>query len=878
MRISAATVIALTLALLASVVRAQVDFDPPLDVSLAGPGVGLRIASADLDGDGILDLLVPRYEMVVSETPSLNLVLGDGAGNFPSQFQLAAGQNLYGLEVPDLNGDMVPDLVTTELFEPQSGPYGICLSIDPKVPVFLGNGSGGFVLVECLTAKDHPTDVVPGDFDSDGLVDLVVVNAIESCCGATSKQVLLFHGLGDGTFESGVWLFDRRAEDALAADFDGDGNLDLALAGGGTTYVYLGMGDGTFVLADSGKTGEARRVAAGDVNGDGADDLVALVATSNVVWVALNRNDGTGTFDPGIPYVTGASPYAVALGDLNLDGRDDVVLVNHLGNDIYVYLAQSDGSLGTPLAFPARVNPPSEPRPKSVILRDFDGDGYLDIAVGNLNRASDGSIDDGTASVLLQREPDCNGNGVPDYLDIANGTSQDCNANSVPDECDIASGMSADCNGNGIPDECDIAAGTSADCDGNGIPDECELAGNDCNGNGVLDACDIAAGTSADCDGNGIPDECELAGNDCNGNGVLDACDIAAGTSADCDSNGVPDECELAGNDCNGNGVLDACDIAAGTSLDCNANSIPDECDIASGTSADCNANGIPDECELAGNDCNGNGVLDACDIAAGTSADCNGNGIPDECDIASGTSTDCNANGIPDECELAGNDCNGNGVLDACDIAAGTSEDCNANGVPDECDIASGTSEDANGNGIPDECEPVIALCGAGGVNEGCGAPFDVIRVNDSTGGVTRTIDVAVDTPLHFVVEEAPGNVGDGNPSKTCIYIWRGAPGSGDIVTVPKGLGAMCFGPLVITTKNPVAIFNSIGVTGKLGEHNAPGPPPVIPDGGSIEFLSRPSGIGLPISVTVQGLIVDTCTQGTVPFSVTNGILIRAQ
>ena len=127
---------------------------------------------------------------------------------------------------------------------------------------------------------------------------------------------------------------------------------------------------------------------------------------------------------------------------------------------------------------------------------------------------------------------DCNGNGVDDATDIANGTSRDCNNNGIPDECEN------DCNCNGIDDEIDIAGGTSLDCNGNGIPDECER---DCNGNGVPDDCDIKSGFSKDCNANGIPDECE---EDCNKNGIPDDCDIAGGTSQDTNSNGIPDECE----------------------------------------------------------------------------------------------------------------------------------------------------------------------------------------------------------------------------------------------------------------------------------------------------------------------------------------------
>jgi subtilisin family serine protease len=230
---------------------------------------------------------------------------------------------------------------------------------------------------------------------------------------------------------------------------------------------------------------------------------------------------------------------------------------------------------------------------------------------------------------------DCNENGIPDYDDVINGTSDDCNSNFIPDECE------PDCNENGIADECDLTAGTSEDCNENEIPDECELEGNDCNSNAVPDECD------PDCQPNGTPDDC----------------DIDDGTSQDCNENDLPDEC----------------DISDGTSEDCNENGIPDECDIANGTSPDDlppGGDGIPDECQ---SDCNENGVPDALE------PDCNENGVADECDINDGTSEDCNSNWIPDECEP---DCNGNGVADDCDIADGTSDDDNGNGIPDECDV----------------------------------------------------------------------------------------------------------------------------------------------------------------------------------------------
>jgi M6 family metalloprotease-like protein len=219
--------------------------------------------------------------------------------------------------------------------------------------------------------------------------------------------------------------------------------------------------------------------------------------------------------------------------------------------------------------------------------------------------------------------PDCNNNGLPDFVDIANGTSQDCNYNGVPDECDIDGGTSHDWDANGRPDECDF------DCNQNGSPDVCDLP----------DGCEVGdcylspfCGTSLDSPPNGIPDECQPENNDCNQNAVPDEDDIMMGFSLDCQPDGVPDECQLEDDDCN-------------------FNAIPDECDVppicwGPVCSQDCQPNCIPDECELANNDCNANN-------------------IPDDCDIASGFSQDCSADGIPDECQP---DTDGDGLIDPCD------------------------------------------------------------------------------------------------------------------------------------------------------------------------------------------------------------------
>jgi hypothetical protein len=308
----------------------------------------------------------------------------------------------------------------------------------------------------------------------------------------------------------------------------------------------------------------------------------------------------------------------------------------------------------------------------------------------------------GTNPVYVQYTPvDCNGNGTPDRVEVANGTAPDCNGNYVPDECELAAGTVPDCNGNGIPDSCDIASGLFQDCNTNGVPDVCELAGQDCNGNGVLDACDIAAGLLPDCNGNGVPDGCEIAqglATDCNGNGIPDICDLTAAYRvmspvyapvgygheftftlapvqlatgdvtlhlwATGDLNfynknvaiyfndvlattaftGVAYYCEPSTDD-----LVVAKDVfnAAAASGAVNIRLVPSD----SVNGAACPSSRLQFEVSYPavalGRDCNGNGTLDDCDILAGRSQDTDHNGIPDECVPPADCPGDSNCDGL---------------------------------------------------------------------------------------------------------------------------------------------------------------------------------------------------------------------------------------
>ena len=133
-----------------------------------------------------------------------------------------------------------------------------------------------------------------------------------------------------------------------------------------------------------------------------------------------------------------------------------------------------------------------DPNPCDVSLGELDLDASIAGAETVITRYADGCMPDGSAELWTMR----NGVHIPQL-------SQDFSRLVIEWLFDHPK---VDCNGNGVPDEQDIAEGLSADCDGNGYPDECDR---DCNDNAIPDACEIADGTARNLNGNGMPDECE---------------------------------------------------------------------------------------------------------------------------------------------------------------------------------------------------------------------------------------------------------------------------------------------------------------------------------------------------------------------------------
>jgi hypothetical protein len=368
--------------------RCLLSFSPPISYPVGA--TPQAVVTGDLNGDGRLDLAVAN-----SAGNTVSILRGNANGTFQAAQDFATGAVPRSLAVGDFNKDGKLDLVTAN-----AGAYDLS--------VLSGNGDGTFQPPTSIGIGSRQLSVAVGDFNSDGKLDLAVAAIVPSgeyFPGAIDYDVLLGHG--DGTFgapsRNEIYFGDTVYSAAVTvADLNGDGKLDFAMALE-TTFssnvtVALGTGAGTLGPASSFTVGYSpQSVAAGDVNGDGKVDLVTANSYDNNVSVLLGT--GTGTFGGAQNFAAGVQPRSVAMADFNGDGKIDLLTGN--AGSVSVLFGSGTGSFSPP-AFGAAAS-----RPLGVAVADFNRDGRPDAAWAD-NSAN-------TASVALNKN-DWSG---PAFIDVS---------------------------------------------------------------------------------------------------------------------------------------------------------------------------------------------------------------------------------------------------------------------------------------------------------------------------------------------------------------------------------------------------------------------------------------------------------------------------
>ena len=219
---------------------------------------------------------------------------------------------------------------------------------DATITLFFGTSSGHLAYGgNPLTFGTSPTYLVVADFNHDGVPDLIATEVVPQNPTGYYNLTILLAGTGDGTFEQQEVLPAIYPVSAVAADFNGDGYDDLAVAEllNNTVLVFLnseiGFLSSSPISIPAGSSPQS--IAAGDFNGDGKLDLAVADSDSNSVAILLG--DGAGNFaaSPAGPIPAGNTPFFVAVGDFNGDGRADMSVVDFLGGNVTILL----GSPGT---------------------------------------------------------------------------------------------------------------------------------------------------------------------------------------------------------------------------------------------------------------------------------------------------------------------------------------------------------------------------------------------------------------------------------------------------------------------------------------------------------------------------------------------------
>jgi len=337
----------------------------------------------DLNKDG-------KPDLVVTNNLNFEVSFGDGKGSFGTPRRFDSLLDLSGPVAAVQSGDFNKDGNTDLAFTggPFSGATG-------SVIVAFADAGANFsaARLKKVPVGMRPVDLLAGDFNGDGALDLATANA-----ASNDVSLLLGNGMGD-FIAAPVLPVGLEPGSLAAADFNGDGQLDLAVANRNSAVltILLGDGRGGFNSMPIGLGANPREVKTGDVNGDGKADLIVLQNNAGLISVFLGN--GNGGFAAPVNVGVGGAPYSLALADYNADGKPDLAVTRFINRENTEGRAQiffGDGA--------GRFSAANEllaPMVRQISAADLNGDGLTDLVFASLPQSGGGNI----YAILAQCNP-----------------------------------------------------------------------------------------------------------------------------------------------------------------------------------------------------------------------------------------------------------------------------------------------------------------------------------------------------------------------------------------------------------------------------------------------------------------------------------------
>ena len=341
------------------------------------------IAVADFDNDGDQDIALNPGQpagLGFSFSTEIDVFLGNGDGTFAFAGQDSAAAAFLDLFAADVDNDGDQDLVASGM----------------PASVLRGNGDGTFQAAESYASTSFSATI--GDLNGDGFTDLITPD--------DTKSIIVRLNQGDGTFGAGdrVRIGDM-VRTLTTTDFDGDGFLDVVVLLEGSPIrlrVLLGKGDGTFghlikTNLDAGAPG--RDLAPADFNGDGNTDLaVAAYQGGGLVFLPGN---GNGKFGSPTNYPMAGQTTRLDVGDFDGDGNDDIVAGNYFANfptngNVSILYGNGTGAFTIGTVIPVSFG-------NGVVAAHLNGDSNLDLVVDYCALLKDGTVASAAAAAALSQ-------------------------------------------------------------------------------------------------------------------------------------------------------------------------------------------------------------------------------------------------------------------------------------------------------------------------------------------------------------------------------------------------------------------------------------------------------------------------------------------